>query len=167
MLCNWCGVECPDPVWPQTRKKFCSDRCTDASYYQRHKAAHDAYSKAWAKRHPRKRRRISLRYQRTHAKAIYQRNKWREGERRARAASRKILLKIRPARCEAVGRHRGKIECHHRDGNPENLTSTNLMWLCVRHHRSHHLVVPLAEALGSSPLPAPTLDQMAPETSRG
>jgi len=168
MNCQHCGKRFK-PVVPWIQK-YCSRTCCvihcNATHYARNKTEHNANSRAWAKAHPRKRRAIYLRYQRKHSREIYLRNRWRESDRRARVASRKVLLKIRLPACEVPGVHKGKVECHHRDANPKNLVQSNLMWLCVKHHRQHHMLAPIAEALVSKLPQLPRKDRSSVQTSQ-
>lgn len=138
MICQRCGQEFIPTHRAKHLQKYCSRKCNNAVYYRRHKAEHDAYSKEWAHRNPERRQAIYLRHQRRKAKEIYQKNKWREPDRRKRVESRAKLLKLRPPKCVGDGQHRGRIECHHLDGNPQNTDITNLAWLCKKHHEDLH-----------------------------
>lgn len=166
MLCAHCQGQFTPAPWPATRAKHCSIRCTKAAYYQRNKAAVNAASKAWRLAHPEIRRRVQRAWnQSTRGKALkrawfqlhYPRlyAQWREsGYLRvinARTQSRRVLLRHHPTkRCCCRGRHEGRIECHHRDGNPFNWAVTNLEWRCLRHHRQWHARHPAPPA----PMPA-------------
>jgi hypothetical protein len=125
-------------VWPHHHRKYCSKPCANRAYQIRNREHINAWSREWVRTHPEQRRRNYLRYQQANAKAIYQRNKWRTAHSRARTLSKKALLKIHPRVCEAPGKHSGRIECHHRDGDPLNTGVVNLAWLCKRHHEQVH-----------------------------
>jgi hypothetical protein len=162
MTCVYCKTEfTPTVTW----QKYCTHKCyrkrNSAAHYQRHKQKRDAQSKAWAKKHPRRRKVIYLRYQRNHAKEIYARNKWRQAEWYARRQSREVLLNITPPVCTATGRHRGRIECHHNDGNVFNQAPANLRWLCKKHHEAlhHEQQGPNAVILASLHQPDQTTDR--------
>ncbi len=40
--------------------------------------------------------------------------------------------------CEMPGPHLGKLERHHKDGNPRNNERHNIAFLCTSHHRQAH-----------------------------
>ena len=145
MVCEYCQVKLPPD-----RPRFCSKRCGDRQYYRTHKERHRALGRAWIKRNPERRKATYTKYQREKAKLIYQRNKWRHAESYSRTASRRILLKLRPMRCVSRGKHSGRVECHHKDGNPFNRLPENLEWRCKKHHVAAH-PRPAAVALDSSP----------------
>lgn len=148
---------CQSPV-PPSRRRYCSKPCMTRHYQDRNRSRINAVSRAWCRRNPKARKRSYTKYQQENAKVIYQRNKWRQAEWYSRTASRRILLKLRPLACEARGKHSGRVECHHRDGDPFNREPENLQWLCKRHHTEAHPKTAAGDR-GSSRHPAPSSDR--------
>lgn len=143
--------------WPATRNKYCSIECNKRAYQLRHRERLNEESKkryaADPERHREYKRRWNnkpegyanrLEWQKAHYKETYERAKREKdllAKVRGRWHSRRILLRSgRPCACEIVGlgEHRGRIECHHLDGNPRNITLSNLQWICKRHHSLQH-----------------------------
>ena len=156
MTCPVCQVV----FTPTKNQQYCTPTCADKAYQRRKREHINAVSRAWSRRNRKKRRQIYLRSQRKHAAATWQRNKWRHAASYSRRLSRKLLLKLRPAICEAAGVHRGRVECHHKDNDPFNRAPENLEWLCTLHHRayrSHHY-----PAAGAPSVPARTTRRSLP-----
>jgi len=55
-----------------------------------------------------------------------------------RVFSRRTLFATTPTECVICGEVKGKIYCHHRDGNPRNTDLSNLEWRCPSCHRKTH-----------------------------
>lgn len=137
MKCQCCGKS---PL-PPRRYKYCSKRCCYRGHYQEHWALHQEQARAWTKAHPRKRRAIqNAYYARNAAKIIAKRSADKEAlaDMTGRNLSRIALLKQGPPKCRFRGKHRGRVECHHLDGNPRNRALPNLVWSCKRHHEVLH-----------------------------
>lgn len=150
-ICKYCGGKFRPKPWPATRAKYCSASCNKAAWYQRNKVRVNAKAKIWCGANRPLRLEVQRRWNASpRAKLLKQ--KWRDkhaltrvltpDERKliaARTTSRRRLKRHRPIkRCVCRGRHHGRIECHHRDGNPLNTTLSNLEWRCYRHHRKLH-----------------------------
>lgn len=152
--CQQCSTDFPDPIWPQTRGKYCSIRCNKLAYYHRHKARCDARTAQWCKDNRSTRlavqrrwnqtpeaKRQKARWARRNAPQAYARMKAAGGIKviSARTLSRRRLRRAVPTlQCVCPPPHQGRIECHHRDGNPFNTQLENLEWRCVLHHRVLH-----------------------------
>ena len=152
--CQHCGTILMPVVWPATTTKYCSRVCNNAAYYQRHRRRLQAKSREASRVRWKERRRdrrkwnnsahgkaIRKAWQVAHKVEVYQRFLDRGGLAlvRTRAASRKRLLQsTRPRRCVLRTEHAGRLECHHRDGNPFNTALKNLEWRCAKHHRAAH-----------------------------
>ena len=154
MVCPTCVTIFEPAPWPATHQIYCSRECMKRAYYLRNKEAINAKAKQWCVDNRELRLEVQRRWnakpsakamkkawQRKHYKEWY--SKIREnGEVRlisARMASREALTKANPIKkCVASGEHEGRIECHHKDGNPFNTVVSNLEWMCLRHHRMRH-----------------------------
>lgn len=55
--------------------------------------------------------------------------------------------------CADIGEHRGKIEGHH----PDYSKPLEVVWLCVRHHRSRHALERAQKARNTGPALQPNL----------
>lgn len=154
MICPVCRTRFARRAWPATRHIYCSSRCMKHAYYLRHKPALDARARRWCREHRELRLEVQRRWnasaqakasKRAWAKRNYARPyaQWkREGTLKfvyARVTSRRRLLRSQPnGRCACAPPHEGKLECHHKDGNPLNTALSNLEWRCFFHHRSGH-----------------------------
>lgn len=154
MRCAHCRQTFTPKPWPATRAKFCSIACNKRAWYERNKTRVNSQSTRWNRQHRELRLEVQRRWNAT-AAAKAQKRAWQQanyakqyakmkangGIRRisARTTSRRRLLRAQPTQqCVCPPPHRGKIECHHRDGNPLNTVLTNLEWRCFFHHRSEH-----------------------------
>lgn len=159
MQCAQCGHPFIPRGWPATRAKFCSVLCNKRAWYERNKSRVNAQSTRWNAEHRELRLEVQRRWNAS-ARGKRLKQRWRAAhprvlttlERRiisARTTSRRRLCRHDPAkRCVCRPPHSGRVECHHRDGNPLNTQLENLEWRCFFHHRSGH---------GRLRQPAPTL----------
>ena len=154
MRCPTCQAEFERKPWPATHQTYCSIPCMKRAYYLRHKSRIDARTKRWCREHRDLRLEVQRRWnakasakvakrvwQRAHYKAWYAAYKANGGIplNTARGTSRRRLVRHQPEKiCVCRGRHEGRIECHHKDGNPFNTLLSNLEWRCLRHHRMKH-----------------------------
>ena len=154
MTCANCGKRFRRPAWPATRSKYCNVQCNKAAYGKRHKKRLNAKAREWRAANPARSREIKRKWNNSargtairadwyhrNAKAVYQRFLKRGGlalVRTRELSRRKLLATGKAKRCVRKGPHRGRIECHHKDGDPFNRRLRNLLWLCVEHHREHH-----------------------------
>lgn len=158
MICAHCKRHFDPPPWPATKTRYCSNRiagsCGVRAYLDKHRERLNKISR-WRTKHKTASVRAAKRkwnnsergqvirraWQLDHWEETYTKIKAAGGVSRiyARQKSRKILLRSgRPIICKLNGEHRGRIECHHRDENPFNMKLSNLVWICVGHHRAHH-----------------------------
>lgn len=152
LTCQHCNTVFAPKPWPATRAIYCSSRCNKAAWRARNlravrqsgrrynaSAAGLAAKSRWNRSPKGVRNRRD--WQRRNGKAIYARLKGPAFSAKvaARARSRAKLLAARPD-MQCVGRapHRGRIECHHKDGNPLNERLSNLEWRCKGHHLAVH-----------------------------
>lgn len=166
-ICQQCKAEFPDPVWPQPpQTKYCSPPCNKRACYERHKAKYTTANKAWAAAHPEGRKAIKRRWNNSD-KGVKNRATWSRRHRagmyqalseetkvlyrqrvQARATSRRTLLQVQPHKqCVIPPPHKGRIECHHKDGNPFNTQVGNLEWRCKSHHVQAHPVTAVARTV--------------------
>lgn len=149
MRCVQCGESFTPKPWPTTRAKFCSTACNKRAWYERNRDRVNAATRQWCQVNRELRLEVQRRWNASDsAKAL--KAAWRATHPRtptdhdrqlisARTTSRRRLLRAQPKkRCVCPPPHRGRIECHHRDGNPLNATLENLEWRCFQHHRSGH-----------------------------
>lgn len=154
MICAQCRHRFTPKPWPATRAKFCSPPCNRRAWYERNKEWVNQRVQLWCQRNRELRLEVQRRWNAT-ASAKAQKRAWQQAHYQetydrwkrdgtiklisARTTSRRRLLRAQPhKRCVCPSPHRGRIECHHRDGNPLNTTLTNLEWRCFHHHRSGH-----------------------------
>ncbi len=159
MYCAHCRKRFKPRPWPTTRNKFCSIRCNRDAWYTRNKDRVNAKTRQWCKDNRELRLEVQRRWNASSWGKVLK-NAWRLDHPRvltpqerknnsARSTARRRLRRKHPIRrCVCRGPHRGRIECHHKDGNPLNSLLTNLEWRCFYHHRLGH---------GRLRRPAPTL----------
>lgn len=168
MRCAHCQEEFTPKPWPATRAKFCSIPCNKAAWYERNKGAVNAAAKQWCRDNPEKRRQVQKNWNNSEGGKALKHAWFKENYPRlyarwkktgytkrisAHTQSRRVLLRHRPdKRCVCRGVHEGRIECHHRDGNPFNWTLSNLEWRCLRHHRGWHRALKLQKRRAAAAL---------------
>ena len=153
-ICQYCSADYPDPVWPRTRSKYCSTDCNKRAYYDRHKDRLVAKAYQWCKDNRKKRLEVQRRWNATEG-AKRSKQKWLDANKgkiydkikatggiplsTARGTSLRRLKRHQPHKlCVEPPPHKGRIECHHKDGNPFNTHVSNLEWRCKQHHVSVH-----------------------------
>lgn len=155
--------------------KYCTVKCMKRAWYLRNKETVNAKARGWCKKNRAKRlivqhnwnvsakgRRMKRAWHQRHRQRLYALMKASGGVKliTARGQSRRILLRRQPDRtCVGRGRHEGKVECHHKDGNPFNYEPSNLEWRCRRHHLLAHPTDTLAAIQEWSRHPEPSLDR--------
>lgn len=180
MICPQCQQPFDLKPWPAVRMKYCSKPCMQRAWYLRNKPRVYAQTKAWCVRNRELRLEVQRRWNEK-ASAKRAKRRWaRENYARmyaqwkqdgtiklisARTTSRRRLFRHKPIKkCVCRGKHEGRIECHHKDGNPLNTTLTNLEWRCFLHHRRGHgrlrTPKPSLAVRGSSRRRAPTSDRL-------
>jgi hypothetical protein len=154
MKCAHCSTDFAPKPWPTTKNLYCSTPCMKRASYERHKAETYARQRARIAENPEPSREAKRKWNRSE-KGMTNRRDWarRNGKRtyakirgpentakvQARIRSRAKLLTHDPTMgCVAPPPHRGRIECHHRDGNPLNKALRNLEWRCKAHHIALH-----------------------------
>lgn len=154
MTCPQCAETFELKPWPTVKMKYCSKDCMRRAWYERNRERVNAKTKQWCKDHRELRLEVQRRWnaksrskelkrvwQLSNYKAWYAKMKAAGGVKfiNARGTSRRRLISHRPERqCVCRGEHGGRIECHHKDGNPFNTALENLEWRCHRHHRLWH-----------------------------
>lgn len=154
MICPHCSAEFTPTPWPATHQTYCSRRCMKQAYYQRHRVRLGVKTRDWCQRNRATRLAVQRRWNastsaKRRKKAWYQQNyqrmyaalKARGGVKiiTARGTSLRRLKRHQPDRqCVCAPPHKGRIECHHRDGNPFNTQLENLEWRCTSHHVQVH-----------------------------
>ena len=155
MTCLHCRRRFAKRAWPATNNKYCTPDCRKAAFADRHRVEYNQKSTDYRIRNRAKRLATQRRWNNSEA-GIAARRRWARAHAKtqyakiagtvntaavnAREQGRKILRRVRPPVCEdARLPHRGRIECHHRDGNPLNNAVVNLAWLCKRHHTQVHV----------------------------
>jgi hypothetical protein len=142
--CTICGKRYNQ--YPNSRNifrplKYCSKKCCQKAYYQRHKKELIQRTKMWQQKNPEKARILNQRTNKNWRKnnkvhfselmaKYYQRdkNKWQ-----ARSKAR-YKIKINPEqKCEWCGSNE-KIQRHH----PDYDKPTEIIFLCEKCHKNHH-----------------------------
>lgn len=154
MICPHCRTRFVPAPWPSTHQRYCSSTCSRRAWYERNVEQHAERTKEWCRTHRPRRLEIQRRWnatpeaiaqkrawQRAHYKAWYAQMKATGGLRvvYARVTSLRRLKRHNPLKqCVCPPPHRGRIECHHRDGDPFNTALENLEWQCHAHHQQAH-----------------------------
>jgi len=149
--------------WPTTKHLYCSGKCRRKAYYRKHrerilaafKEKNDgagrerrlAVQRRWnnSERGQRSKRKWYARNKATRFEEylkLYHDDPYIRAVQRARAKSRKILKGIDPERECVICLGKGRIQCHHVDGDPLNIEPSNLVWICLPCHSLVHSEIP-------------------------
>jgi hypothetical protein len=158
MICSHCSKEFPDPIWPQTRAKYCSILCNKRAYAARNRNRLRTQWKLWQQSHRSNRLHAQrkynksangiackLRYSEAHREELsrnylqaYKTNPHVRALHISRATARKLMKRSEvPAVCTDCGSTK-KVECHHRNFDSLDNTLANLVLLCKRCHALKH-----------------------------
>ncbi len=144
--------------WPQAKAKFCSSKCRNKDYADRHKDQINEKNRIYRTEHADKRQETLRKYHEGRGKAVakvWRQHNWDrlKAELKARyhndetyrkrlnsrTRSNQILrASAVPYECRGCGSTK-RLHCHHINENPMDRKLINLMWLCHWCHMRLHL----------------------------